>query len=86
MGVHSMSNYEGLRTAFKEDKWVSADEQVTPIIDMDNIHLFYTIELLRRNLDHKNYNGQPKLRSIMVAWLFKLQAEANMRGQLGRID
>lgn len=86
MAVHSMSNYKNTLNAFKHNKWISKDGRVTPLQDMDNLHLFYTIEMVHDNLKHKNFDGEPKMRSLMVAWLFRLQAEARMRGELGRLD
>jgi hypothetical protein len=86
MAVHSVRNYGNILRLFKQNKWVSADGRVTPIFEMDNLHLFHTIEMVHKNLVNKNFDGEPKMRDLMVAWLFRLQAEANMRGSLGRID
>ena len=82
MRTHSDENYEKLVSAFKHNQWVAANGNVTSLMDMDNMHLYNTIEMLRRSIRDNHYTG--RILKLMIAWLFRLQAEANMRGQLGR--
>jgi len=71
--------------AFKRNQWISNDGVTHHIQDMTNGHLYNAINRIDRGIRAGQY-VTPEMTDLMVAWLFKLQHEAHVRGELGRID
>jgi len=79
------TSYSRHLKAFKRGQWITKDGRTVFIQDVSNRHLYNTIRMLSRKIRSGQFYTS-EMTSLMVAWLFKLQHEAHVRGELGRID